>query len=136
MRLMQPVRPWWPATLLADAGRYLPIEPQTRGRLRILRIGDVELQLDSRRLIVRGSTLHLPPKEFAILHQLMDNAGRIVTRRELLENAWGTDRTDARNSLEVHIRRLRTKVEHDLNRPTHIRTVRGIGYIFDLPQTG
>lgn len=130
------MRPWEPADPLTGEGCYLSIEPQTRGRLRILRIGDVELQLDSRRLVVRGSTRHLPPKEFAILHQLMDNAGRVVTRRELLENAWDTNRTDARNSLEVHIRRLRTKVEHDLNRPTRIRTVRGIGFIFDLPERG
>jgi two-component system response regulator RegX3 len=69
-----------------------------------------------------------------ILQQLMDNAGRVVTRRELLDNAWGPDRADVRNYLEVHIRRLRTKIESDADRPTRIRTVRGVGYIFDLPQ--
>jgi two-component system response regulator RegX3 len=116
------------------AGDYLPIDPQTLGRLRTLRIGDVELQLDGHRLVVRGTPVHLPHKEFVILQQLMNNAGRVLTRRELLDNAWGRDRTDARNYLEVHIRRLRTKIESDANRPTHIRTVRGIGYIFDLPQ--
>lgn len=112
---------------------YRSVDPQTLGRLRVLRIGDVELQLDGYRLLVRGTPVHLPHKEFVILRQLMDNAGRVVTRQELLDNAWGPDRADARNYLEVHIRRLRTKIETDLDRPTHIRTVRGVGYVFDLP---
>jgi two-component system response regulator RegX3 len=98
-----------------------------------LRIGDVELHLDGHRLVVRGKPVHLPHKEFVILQQLMDNAGRVVSRQELLDNAWGPDRVSARNYLEVHIRRLRTKIEIDPFRPTHIRTVRGVGYVFDLP---
>ncbi len=121
-------------TSMPESGRYLSVDPRTLGRLRILRVGDVELQLDGHRLLVRGAPVHLPHKEFVILRQLMDNAGRVVTRRELLDNAWGPDRADVRNYLEVHIRRLRTKVESDADRPSHIRTVRGVGYIFDLPQ--
>ncbi|MBV9142285.1 MAG: winged helix-turn-helix transcriptional regulator [Pseudonocardiales bacterium] len=124
----------WGPTNTPEASRYLPVDPQTLGRLRILRIGDVELQLDGYRLLVRGTPVHLPYKEFVILRQLMDNAGRVVTRRELLDNAWGPDRADARNYLEVHIRRLRTKIETDVDQPRCIRTVRGVGYIFDLPQ--
>jgi two-component system response regulator RegX3 len=116
-----------------DANRYLPVDPQTIGRLRILKIGDVELHLDGHRLFIRGTPVHLPHKEFIILQYLMINAGRVVTRRELLDNAWGPDQADVRNYLEVHIRRLRTKTETDINTPTQIRTVRGIGYIFDLP---
>ena len=119
---------------VSQASSYIPVEPQTRGRLRILRIGDVELQLDGHKLVVRGRTVHLPHKEFVILRQLMDNAGRVVTRRELLDNAWGPDQADVRNYLEVHIRRLRAKIEIDADNPTHIRTVRGVGYIFDLPE--
>ena len=119
---------------MPEAGRYLSVDPQTLGRLRILRIGDVELQLDGHRLVVRGTPVHLAHKEFVILRQLMENVGRVVTRRALLDNAWGPDRADARNYLEVHIRRLRMKIESDADRPTRIRTVRGIGYIFDFPQ--
>ena len=104
-------------------------------RLRILRIGDVELRLDGHQIVVRGTPVPLPPKEFVILQQLMDNAGRVVTRRELLDNAWGPDRTQVQNYLEVHIRRIRVKIESDVNKPTRIRTVRGVGYIFDLPNT-
>ncbi len=123
----------WGPTDTPQASRYLPVDPQTLGRLRILRVGDVELQLDGHRLLVRGTPVHLPHKEFVILQQLMDNAGRVVTRRELLDNAWGPDRPDARNYLEVHIRRLRMKIESDLGKPTRIRTVRGVGYVFDIP---
>ncbi|MGH3772602.1 MAG: winged helix-turn-helix domain-containing protein [Pseudonocardiaceae bacterium] len=124
----------WEPTNTPEASRYLSVDPQTLGRLRVLRVGDVELQLDGYRLFVRGRPVHLPHKEFVILRQLMDNAGRVVTRRELLDNAGGPDRADARNDLEVHSRRLRTKIESDVDRPTRIRTVRSVGYIFDLPQ--
>ncbi|MGA8516947.1 MAG: winged helix-turn-helix domain-containing protein [Pseudonocardiaceae bacterium] len=122
----------WGQANMAERDRYLSVDPQTLGRLRILRIGDVELQLDGHRLVVRGTPVHLAHKEFVILRQLMDNAGRVVTRRALLDNAWGPDREDARNYLEVHIRRIRTKIESDADTPTRIRTVRGVGYIFDL----
>jgi two-component system response regulator RegX3 len=123
----------WRPTNTPEKNRYLSVDPQSLGHLRILRIGDVELQLDGYRLVVRGTPVHLPHKEFVILQQLMDNAGRVVTRRELLDNAWGPDRADVRNYLEVHIRRLRTKIDNDADKSSRIRTVRGVGYIFDLP---
>lgn len=133
--MIPPIESWEQANT-PETDRYMAVDPQTHGRLRILRVGDVELQLDGHRLVVRGIPVHLPHKEFVILQQLMDNVGRVVTRRELLDNAWGPDRSDVRNYLEVHIRRLRTKIENDADRPTRIRTVRGVGYIFDLPQNG
>lgn len=114
--------------------RYLPIDPGTFGQLRILRIGDVELHLVGHKLVVRDAPVHLPHKEFVILRQLMDNAGRVVTRREFRDNVWGPDRADVPNSLDVHIRRLRAKIDSNPDKPAHIRTVRGVGYIFDLPE--
>lgn len=132
---LMPLIESWAQTNMPEPSRYLSVDPQTLGRLRVLRVGDVELQLDGHRLLVRGKPVHLAHKEFVILRHLMDNAGRVVTRGALLDNAWGPDRADARNYLEVHIRRLRTKIESDVDRPTRIRTVRGIGYIFDLPQS-
>jgi DNA-binding response OmpR family regulator len=129
--LMPSIESWGPANT-PEAGRYLSVDPRTLGRLRILRIGDVEPQLDGHMLVVRGKPVHLAHKEFVILRKLMDNAGRVVTRRALLDNAWGPDRADARNYLEVHIRRIRTKIESEAATPTRIRTVRGVGYIFDL----
>jgi DNA-binding response OmpR family regulator len=135
MWLMSSTESWGPART-PEASRYLSVDPQTLGWLRILRVGDVDLQLDSHRLVVRGTPLHLPHKEFVILRQLMDNAGRVVTRRELMANAWGSGQADVRNCLSVHIRRLRTKIESDPDRPIRIRTVRRVGYIFDLPDDG
>jgi DNA-binding response OmpR family regulator len=69
------------------ASHYFPVDPRTLGWLRILKIGDVELHLDEHRLLIRGTPICLPHKEFVILQQLMNNAGRVVTRRELLDNA-------------------------------------------------
>jgi DNA-binding response OmpR family regulator len=118
------------------ASRYLVVDPQTLGRLRTLKVGDVELDLDGYRVVVRGTPVPLPCKEFVILRQLMENAGRVVTRRALVDNAWGSDRTvEARQYLAVHIRRIRKKIESNADRPTCIRTVRNVGYIFDLPDT-
>ncbi|PZS40281.1 MAG: hypothetical protein DLM62_03700 [Pseudonocardiales bacterium] len=117
----------------AQTSCYLPVDPRTLGLLRVLKVGDVELQLDGYRLLVRGTPIHLPHKEFLILRQLMDNAGRVVARSELLTNAWSPDRVNVRNYLEVHIHRLRMKIDSDADSPMRIRTVRGIGYIFDLP---
>ncbi|MDQ2880790.1 MAG: response regulator transcription factor [Actinomycetota bacterium] len=122
------------STKTPESSRYLSVDPETIGQLRILRVGDVELQVDGHRLVVRGRPVHLPHKEFVILCQLMNNAGRVVTHRNLLDNAWGSDRAGVQNCLGVHIRRLRTKIESDADKPTRIRTVRGVGYIFDLPQ--
>lgn len=94
----------------------------------------MELHIDGHRLLVQGTPVHLTHKEFVILQQLMDNAGRVITRRELLDHAWGPDQTASRNYVEVHIRRLRQKIESNTDRPARIRTVRGVGYIFDLPR--
>lgn len=119
----------------SETSRYVAVDPQTRGRLRMLKVGDVELDLDGYRVVVRGTTVHLPRKEFAILRQLMENAGRVVTRRALLDNAWGSDRTaEARYYLPVHIRGIRKRIESDADRPTRIRTVRNVGYVYDLPR--
>jgi DNA-binding response OmpR family regulator len=111
----------------------LPVGPQTLGQLRILRVGNVELHIDGHRLIVRGQPVHVTHKELVILHRLMDNAGWVITHRDLLDHAWGSDRTNCGSChLQVHIRHRRKKIE-SARRPTRIRTVRGIGYIFDLP---
>ncbi|PZS21057.1 MAG: hypothetical protein DLM60_07625 [Pseudonocardiales bacterium] len=111
------------STKTPESSRYLSVDPETIGKLRILRVGDVELQVDGHRLVVRGTPVHLPHKEFVILRQLMNNAGRVVTRRNLLDNAWGSDRAGAQNCLGVHIRRLRMKIESDADKPTRIRNL-------------
>jgi DNA-binding response OmpR family regulator len=108
---------------------YRTVEPCTTGYLRVLTIGDVELHLDGHRLLVRGEPVPVTRKEFLILTHLMTNAGRVLTRDDMLNNVWGPELATSRNYLEVHIHRLRVK----LGESHRIRTVRGTGYVFDLP---
>ena len=112
--------------------QYQAVEPSTTGKLRVLRVGNVELRIDSRTVRVSGRSTHLPAREFQVLQLLMDNAGRVVTRRELLDACWGPDHPDIHKTLEVHINRVRRRLRTP-DHPEHIRTVYGTGYIFDLP---
>lgn len=110
------------------------VTPTTHGQLRVLRVGDVELELDARQVRVAGEPKHLPPREFHMLSILMDNVGRVVGRRELLDALWGPGHRDTSKSLETHINRLRGRISTP-GGPRRIRTVHGQGYIFDLPES-
>ena len=79
----------------------------------------------------RRRTLHLLPREFDLLVHLMRNHGLVLTREQLLEAVWGHDYTGDARTVDVHVRRLRMKVERDASNPTIIRTVYGVGYTFD-----
>ena len=79
---------------------------------------------------VDGELLQLPPKEFDLLAELVENAGRVLTRDHLISSVWGADYVGDTKTLDVHIRRLRTRVEEDPADPARIQTVRGIGYRF------
>jgi len=76
----------------------------------------------------------LTRKEFELLEQLMSNAGRVITRERLIDEVWGADYVGDTKTLDVHIRRLRTKVDTDPDRPSHITAVRGVGYRYELPE--
>jgi DNA-binding response OmpR family regulator len=93
-------------------------------------IGDITIDRSRQRLVVRGATVALAPKEFRLLHVLMENRGRIVTRQMLLEKVWGYDFEGEHQTISVHIRWLREKIEVDPNNPRHIITVRSRGYMF------
>jgi two-component system, OmpR family, response regulator RegX3 len=79
---------------------------------------------------VDGSLVELPPKEFELLAYLVEHAGRVLTRGQLIEEIWGSDYVGDTKTLDVHIRRLRTRVEGDPKEPVRIQTVRGVGYRF------
>ncbi len=79
---------------------------------------------------MRGEDVALAPKEFRLLHLLMENRGRIVTRQMLLEKVWGYDFEGEHQTISVHVRWLREKIEVDPNNPRHIVTVRSRGYMF------
>ena len=95
-----------------------------------LRVGDVILDPDAHRLTVRGKEVTVPLKEFEVLHLLLANAGRVLTREVLIDRVWGSDYVGDTKTLDVHIKRLRTKLEKDPSNPRHILTVRGLGYKF------
>ncbi|MDQ1402209.1 MAG: two-component system, OmpR family, response regulator RegX3 [Actinomycetota bacterium] len=99
-----------------------------------LTIGDVHLDPERHEVEVRGAEVRLPLKEFELLELLMANAGRVVTRDTLIDRVWGPDYVGDTKTLDVHIKRLRAKVEPDPARPTHITTIRGLGYRFDAPR--
>ena len=79
---------------------------------------------------VDGQTVELPPKEFGLLAYLIENAGRVLTRGQLIDEIWGTDYVGDTKTLDVHIRRLRTRIEPDARSPVRIQTIRGVGYRF------
>jgi two-component system, OmpR family, response regulator RegX3 len=79
---------------------------------------------------VGGETVDLPPKEFELLAYLVENAGRVLTRGQLIDEIWGSDYVGDTKTLDVHIRRLRTRIETDPKEPVRIQTVRGVGYRF------
>jgi DNA-binding response OmpR family regulator len=93
-------------------------------------IGDISIDRSRQRLLVRGDVVALAPKEFRLLHLLMENRGRIVTRQMLLEKVWGYDFEGEHQTISVHVRWLREKIEIDPNNPRHIITVRSRGYMF------
>ena len=98
-----------------------------------LQVGDVSLDPDRHEVSVRGEPVALPLKEFELLAVLLDNAGRVLTRDVLIDRVWGADYVGDTKTLDVHIKRLRAKVEVDPSKPTQIVTIRGLGYKFDTP---
>jgi two-component system response regulator RegX3 len=119
-------------TMTADPAAYRSLAPHTTGQLRLLRVGPVEAHLDSRLLRVSGTMVPTPLKEFDLLVALMDNAGRVMSRRELLDRVWEPGYPDGNKTLDVHIKRLRTRLAVDPAAQARLRTVRGLGYIFDV----
>jgi two-component system response regulator RegX3 len=98
-----------------------------------IRVGEVALDPDEHRVTVDGNDVSLPLKEFEVLHLLLANAGRVMTREMLIERVWGADYVGDTKTLDVHIKRLRSKVEATPGSPQRIVTIRGLGYKFERP---
>jgi two-component system response regulator RegX3 len=105
-------------------------EPATRGE-ESWEAGDIRVDVDKRRAFVRGDEVHLRRKEFELLALLMENAGRVLTRDILIDRVWGADYIGDTKTLDVHVKRLRSRIELDPSHPVLITTVRGVGYRFD-----
>jgi two-component system, OmpR family, alkaline phosphatase synthesis response regulator PhoP len=105
-------------------------EVDNEARDESITIGEISIDRSRQRLVVRGEVIALAPKEFRLLYVLMENRGRIVTRQMLLEKVWGYDFEGEHQTISVHVRWLREKIEVDPNNPRHIITVRSRGYMF------
>ena len=96
-----------------------------------LEAGPVRMDVERHVVTVRGAEVQLPLKEFELLEVLLRNAGRVLTRMQLIDRVWGADYVGDTKTLDVHVKRLRGKVETDPGTPAHIVTVRGLGYKFE-----
>ena len=96
-------------------------------------VGAVVLDADEHRVTVDGEEVSLPLKEFEVLQLLLGNAGRVLTRETLIDRVWGADYVGDTKTLDVHIKRLRSKVERDPSAPERIITIRGLGYKYQRP---
>jgi two-component system response regulator RegX3 len=107
----------------ADAGGELSVGA--------IAVGDVWLDPDEHRVTVAGEEVGLPLKEFELLHLLLANAGRVLPRETLIDRVWGSDYVGDTKTLDVHVKRLRAKVEPDPTNPERIVTIRGLGYKYE-----
>jgi two-component system response regulator RegX3 len=97
----------------------------------VLESGPVRMDIERHTVTVRGSTVTLPLKEFDLLEYLLRNSGRVLTRGQLIDRVWGSDYVGDTKTLDVHVKRLRSKIEQDPGKPVHLVTVRGLGYKFE-----
>lgn len=97
----------------------------------VIEIAGILLDADRHTLHVQGALVATPLKEFELLEYLMSNVGRVLTRGQLIDRVWGSDYYGDTKTLDVHIKRLRSKIEADPAEPVHLVTVRGLGYRFD-----
>jgi two-component system response regulator RegX3 len=93
-----------------------------------LEVGDLRLDSERHEVYLRGSGISLPLKEFELLELLMSNAGRVLTRETLIDRVWGAHYVGDTKTLDVHVKRLRARIEDDPSHPERITTVRGLGY--------
>ena len=114
--------------------RRVPITDEEREHPDVLEVGDVRLDAARHEVYVRGAPVALPLKEFELLELLMANAGRVLTRDVLIDRVWGPNYYGDTKTLDVHVKRLRSKIEHDPANPGRIVTVRGVGYRYERAQ--
>ena len=127
------------ARIRAVLRRRSGVDPDGRhaaavGADEVVTIGDVMLDHERHEVTIRGDEVRLPLKEFELLALLLENAGRVVTRDTLIDRVWGSDYVGDTKTLDVHVKRLRSKVEVDPANPMHIVTIRGLGYKYELPR--
>ena len=98
----------------------------------VLVAGELMLDSDRHQVTLSGKTIAFPLKEFELLELLMENVNRVLTRGQIIDRVWGANYFGDTKTLDVHIKRLRSKIEEDPARPKYIQTVRGLGYKFEI----
>jgi len=98
----------------------------------VLRAGPVVMDLDRHTVSVNGEKIQMPLKEFELLELLMENVNRVLTRGQIIDRVWGSNYFGDTKTLDVHVKRVRSKIEDDPSRPRHLMTVRGLGYKFEV----
>jgi len=112
------------------AMRRAPME-EVAEEARVLDARDVRVDRDRREVTFHGEPIRLPLKEFELLELLMANAGKVVARKTILDKIWGTTYVGDTKTLDVHVKRLRSRIEDNESAMQRIVTIRGVGYRFD-----
>ena len=126
-------KPYSPRELVARIRAVLRRggEPADAAPLSTLESGPVRMDVDRHVVSVGGSDIRLPLKEFELLELFLRNSGRVLTRGQLIDRVWGADYVGDTKTLDVHVKRLRAKIEPDPGTPTYLLTVRGLGYKYE-----
>jgi two-component system response regulator RegX3 len=97
----------------------------------LITAGPIVIDIDRHLVMINGIGVSLPLKEFELLEFLVRNSGRVLTRAQLIDRVWGSDYFGDTKTLDVHVKRLRAKIEQDPANPVYIQTIRGLGYKFE-----
>ena len=97
----------------------------------VLTAGPVKIDVERHQVKINNTSVALPLKEFELLEYLIRNSGRVLTRAQLIDRVWGSDYFGDTKTLDVHVKRLRAKIEKDPANPIYIQTIRGLGYKFE-----
>jgi phosphate regulon transcriptional regulator PhoB len=124
------VKPFSPRELLARVKAVLRRQARPAEQLEVIETRDLRLDAATQEVIVRGEKVELSALEFKLLHYLASHPRRIFSRERLLDEVWGRDRFVTPRTVDVHIRRLREKIEREAHEPQYLQTVRGSGYRF------
>lgn len=98
----------------------------------VLKAGPVVMDIERHIVTVNGQKIQMPLKEFELLELLMENVNRVLTRGQIIDRVWGSNYFGDTKTLDVHVKRIRSKIEDDPSRPRHLLTVRGLGYKFEV----
>jgi DNA-binding response OmpR family regulator len=124
------IHPFTSRKLLNRVARMVPGDKKDQ-----IEVGPIKLNTKQRKVKAYGRESRLTPKQADLLEVFMNNPGRLLTRKSLIQQVWNTDYTGDTRTLDVHISWLRQAIEKDSRRPKLIRTIRGMGYRLDLPET-